>query len=926
MPAATGKKKKCVLVVNLSGVFFFRPAGRSYKISEYVSMGSVRELVWVDPKRRDIVTATGTSYFSCEHSSEAVVWISECYAALFQGMTTFPPIRFVGFPEQIPLPTRTDFFTQGASLQTLRYMCLSLHYGYSSGECFLDLFKDLAARRHDALVLTDAMNVPFEIRAVITPLAQVGGFSEVHFVGFAPFSVCRLAHHLLKKVPTIQSIVFDGYSFLIPAQLRMKGIPARDRRPLTFVLRRMSLPDKLFASFVEALGEYDGDIQRFSLNGMILSPSLSRPFQKVMKRSKGFRALEMFELEDTNVKAIPADKLLQKVLTHCRYLQSLNLTRWSPTSPFQFRHVSKGYMLKELVLKAHDLSQPFANVILPPKLRLLDVSQSTFSPASIGSLLSLVATGAAPLALVMADLQMNEQQWTIFFDIFTGFPKPTILAELDWSGNPIPGPLVTAFVNFFIQGSAIRFIGLDRVFGNSDLQNLQSFLYLIPPGCLWGISIRGGRGVSFSGNIKSVLRCFDKFNDLSIIHLDGQGLTDFDFDQFMTFVQGRRKICDVSFDDAEFSSETKFYNAYRCIDSLGIKFVGRPFGDLRRLLPPGAPRPKAFENLQTALRKRFPSSTHRLRANWYARRNDTFSVATYAQFAASFPGYFLEEDRHDPFSLGYEGSDVKDISLLQGETKESFKTLRELHRLLHSCATDAPSYPPPPDLTPVGPFRPQGDDDASGAPIARARLGQAHRAIMRSTLGTPLVREQSEFASQSGMLHGKPVLPRAAPFATSAGNLRPAAPVSTFSEEGRAKPRTRKAKVQQPAEEKTVGAVRPLVFRQSAAAEGRFTFEMMAEAVAKVRSGVKVAEREDGFQLPPQPAPFMEPPPLTGGIKELDELVNVDEQKMSDLPSAAIVFVRTVARKKIEIALSHEIVSIQAGPDMPELELLAKQP
>jgi hypothetical protein len=886
-------------------------------------MGLIREIAWVDAKRRDIVTATTTTYFSCDHADEAVVWIWECHSALFQGMPSFPPIRFIGFPEQVPLPTRAEFLTQGTTIQTLRYICLSLHYGYSPADCFIELFKDLAARKHDALVLTEAMSIPFEIRAVVGPLAQVGGFREVHFISFAPFSVCRLTHHLMKKVPTIQSIVFEGYSFLVPAQLRMKGLPKRDRQPLTFVLRRMNLPEKLFVSFVEALGEYDGDIQRFSLNGMILSPPMCRPFQKVIKRSKAFRTMEMFEMEDSDVKAIPADRLVQNVLTHCRYLQSVNIARWSSASHFHFGPVSNGHRLKELFLKAHDISQPFPGVILPPRLRLLDVSQSTFSPASLESLFALIATGSAPLTLVMADLQMSEQQWTIFFEVFKGFSKPTILAEIDWSGNSIPGPSVTDFVNFFIQGNPIRFIGLDGVFGNSDFQSFQSFLYLVPPGCLWGISIRRGHGLGFSGNVKGVLRCFDRFGDLSIIHIDGQGLTDFEFDQFLAFVQGRRKICDVSFDGAEFSSDTKFYNAYRAIDSLGIKFVGRPFGDLRRLFPPGTAHPKTFDNLNVALRKRFPSSTHRLRAHWYARRNDAFSIAAYAQFAASFPSYFLEDDRHDPFGLVYEGSDVRDMSLLQGETKEPFKTLRELHRLLHSAAADAPPYPPPPDLPPIVPFRPPTDDDGSGAPVVRPRLSQAHRAITRSTLGAPLVRQPGALDSQGGILQGKPVLPRAAAFATSIGNVPSATSVSTFSADSRAKPPARKEDVPQ---EDAVEEHKPLVFRKpGAAAESGFTFEMMAEAVAKVKGEVKVTEREDGFRLPPTPAPFVEPPPIAGGIEELDELGNVDEQKLGDLPSAAIVFVRTVARRKVDVTLSLEVVSIPAGPDLPELALLARE-
>jgi hypothetical protein len=264
MPSSKGKGKPCYLVVNLAGIYFFRPQATAiYKLSQFLSTYSVSRITWEDPKKRTLSSRSLSTYFSCHHADEAVAWIIAARRVMFLGIIDPTPVALDNFPAPPVVPS-ADFLVSPRDLPQIRYVCLSERYDARPLESFIELFRGLDPERNKTLVLDESCGGPENLKCLVLPIIQLGQFTTIHFKGFAPYSVCRLIHYFLKHSNTIRTVILETYSFLLPCQLRLGKIRLAPPGPLSVIFMMCPLPGDIFAELMTELAAFEGEYQRFT--------------------------------------------------------------------------------------------------------------------------------------------------------------------------------------------------------------------------------------------------------------------------------------------------------------------------------------------------------------------------------------------------------------------------------------------------------------------------------------------------------------------------------------------------------------------------------------------------------------------------------------------------------------------------------------
>jgi hypothetical protein len=618
MPSSKGKKKKCILMVNINGIYFFRPdtKGTIWKVGQFISIYDLNQIVQVDAKRRDLIATTASLYFSCDHADECVSWIFTVRQSLFLCAGDIGPIVLTNYRSEIKT---YGVLISDANASQARYATLCHRYGSVPCEAFLRLFETFDIAYMKTLVLDQSYHAPPNLKAITAPILQLGAIRELHFVGFAPYAVCRIAHACMKHTATIRTIVFEGYSFLIPAQLRMDKLKIAD--PVSFTFLDCHLSESVFASLVDQLTKFMGPFQRLSIKAMQFTAQMLKQLFKAFKR-KCFRGLEMLELEGIDAKQIAGDRILRHIvsaLRSCRFLSKLTISSWVPRLALQFSAFSRCYILNELVLSNIDMAQPIIAFTVPPNLHFIDVSRSHFTIASLQSFLKILARVTSPLSLNLADLVLPEAHWKSFFDALPALPTMNSVRELDWSGNPMPSDV---FLRYFFETNAILFLVIDRIFKPTTSPSLESFLRSIPHSDrLVGLSVGGDQDCNYSGALAHLTQALQALPNLQLLHVNGQKIQDADCPTFLEFISGRSKIVEVSCDDSLMSGQSRLITFYK---GLSKPAFAHPVLDISRLGSCSVPF------------ARFPASTPRTRAFYFSSLTFSrgFSAGEFFEYSA----------------------------------------------------------------------------------------------------------------------------------------------------------------------------------------------------------------------------------------------------------------------------------------------------
>jgi hypothetical protein len=722
MPSSKGKAKDCFVVVTFAGLYLVRPdniagamsmrAATHYKISTFFSIILITRIV-KEGKKRVISSKARSTWVMCDHADEAAACLLTAYKVVYYKIPDAPSLHMEGFPTQIHSIRIADLVSLH-NIAQVRSVVYSARYSVAPCEPLLDLLGNLEPGRSKTLLLDDSIGVIGNLRCLSVPVIQMGSLAVVHFRRMAPFLVCRLVREFLKQSTTIRSFIFEGYQYLVPAQLGMATLTLHGATPLSFIFRDCNLPDNVFCQLMTELTSTVADVQRLSFNGVRLSKQGCKHFFKSILGSRGFRTLEVLEFDRVTTEGLPAKTVnrgLARVVERCRFLRMLSISYFTPQVSVSLGRMMNGNTLHEIVLLEQDFTEPFSDFAVPAQTFLLDLSRSRFTASSLLSFLKVMSTVSSPLCLHLHDLRLTDDGWLGFFQGLKGHPKIPQLRELDWSGNRLPQSAMEAFTNYFFSSNTIHYFAIDRIFGPGTINELSGLFNALPQGQLWGVSIAGSERLNFSGHFRFLLQVMRVVKDLRILRLDGQKATDDDCALLLKFLYSHPRVIELSIDDTKISAPDVFFDFYHQIFvDTEIKGLGRPNIDIPRLFHGAAPTDSIpFEAFRLDMHRR-PSATYRsIRAYYFCAHNPTGALETkdFYGVALSYPRCLLIGHVADPFFLNPLATGKELVSLASFKRPGVFQGLSHLHCGILPNPYELPAFPPPPLV--AGPAYIRGD-------------------------------------------------------------------------------------------------------------------------------------------------------------------------------------------------------------------------
>ncbi|OHT08354.1 hypothetical protein TRFO_23183 [Tritrichomonas foetus] len=679
VPTNKGKTRQCIIIINLAGIYFIRPKGllRSTEIIDFISVYDLVEIKYVDPKKREIISNSNTTYFTCEHSDSAVHKLLACRAQLFYKAPDLHPVKLTGFPQTPTVSqTRVDF---GEEISVLRYICLSVQAGDPISPSIIELFKRIGTRSDQTITFDESIDGARSLKALSIPLTLLNNISTVHFKKIIPYSVCRLAHYLLKKSSSIRTIIFENYTVFIPYQLKLRVLKHL-KFPVSLIFSNCIISDHSFMDLTDELATFPGEFQRLSFNRVNVSANAFTTFFTSIKKSRAFRTLEFFEFDHVDPRNLPQDKInagIESVLKHCRFLNHISISNWAEQMEINLQMFINHSTLSEIVLQMQEMSQPFpADMKLPAQIHLLDFSNSNFTFTSLQSLFILLSQYKSPLSLNLSDISLPDIHWKNLFDQISNLAPVSCIRELDWSGNKIAYQSMKQFVDYFIVNNPIKYFAIDRIFIPATIEDLKYLLSFIPKGKLWGLSVGGDVERNFHGKFPDFLTVLQTIMPLKCLSIDGQNMSDIDSDHFVDFIKQNNSIVEVSCDETLLNNETRFYDFYNELLQAGVSIVERPNKDIAKLfgkcLPALSMKPKWPEFVNIIQTKRNAPSRS-ARSSYLCRVNtgDDFDFQSYIDFLDVYPRTYFDMNMTDAYGINFSPTIPSMISIFQVNESES---------------------------------------------------------------------------------------------------------------------------------------------------------------------------------------------------------------------------------------------------------------
>jgi hypothetical protein len=706
MPSHKGKPKDCFLVINFAAVYFIRPlglVGNQYKIGNFLSTVLLQRISYDGPKKRTISTKTRTSYFVCEHAEEATSCILTAFQVLMKGTPQFKSFAVDHFPDKIkPIPV--NHLVNAGNIAQLRSVCLAARYNTEVSEGLLELLGTLEPGRSRTLVLDETCTTSGTLRCLSGPVVQMGGLSVVHLRNCAPYAICRIVYDFLKTSHAIRTFIFEGYRYLIPAQLELSKFILKGATPVALIFSGCVFSDDIFCKLLDQIAKLRGPLHRLTFSGGIFNARTWEHFVNVIDTGKCFRTLEVLEIDQIDAQGISTKAYTEGVATivrRARCLRRFTLARFTPQISIPLWEFRTTNLLHEINLRGQDFSEPPAPFAVPELLHLLNFRECRFTAGALITLLENIAQAETPITLHLPDIRLTDEGWDKTFQKLPTTPRISALKELDWSGNPLPKEEISTFAGYFFESGSLRFLGIDRIFAKASIDALLQLVSALRPGQLWGLSLRGDPEHNFGGEFRLLLPVLDALGDIRILHLDRQNWSQGDADQIASYATRHPGLRELSLDGTTIELQEPFFALYqRLCSETELKAIGRPNTDIGRLFkgpPPADSVP--IETLRNSLQDHPGATNASVRAFYMCNFNtdDQFSDDLYALWLR-YPRCFLAGHISDPYFLlpPVTGDELVSLGSLLFPGK--FPGLFQLEEGFIEPPLTLPLYPPPPEL------------------------------------------------------------------------------------------------------------------------------------------------------------------------------------------------------------------------------------
>lgn len=590
----------CFILQNLAGIYFYckKLMHTQLILKTFISIYDIREIKYLDPKKRQILTQYSDVTFTSDHIDQTIIKLRSTRSFLFYKIPDLHSMKLTAFP-QMPTLVKQEPAQNSMSISAIRYICQALRRNDPIDTKLLSLAQTLFEQNNQTLIVTQDFPLYKNIHSITDTISLSQSLTTVIFSNYAPYAICTIIHFILKRSETIRTIVLQNYSIFIPYQMKLQKL-SNIKGPISLIFDNCQFNDYTFQLLIEHLGKFNGEYQRLSFNNLQFTSCMIELLFEMVKKTRSFRTLEMFELSNVDPSADFTKERLNKaagILLHqCPLLSSAIFSfkkSLSYSVPVSLSLFLPHNIISEIVINGQIITEKFSKITINPYLRLLDLSKNTFSMDSLQSIFSLLSSIKRPKGFVFSiqDISINDSDWNSFFEFLTTIQPIQCITELDWSGNPIPSQNIETFVRTFFSNDLIRYISIDRVFSSSSINELGQLMTLIKQylngRSLWGLSIKGDDDNNFSGNsFSSFLSNLAIISPFHSLNINNHKLLEPDLLCLVDFLKQHKEICEISIDDTRIQNARSLYSFYSKLFNLPqFNFLARPYKDIKRIFP-----------------------------------------------------------------------------------------------------------------------------------------------------------------------------------------------------------------------------------------------------------------------------------------------------------------------------------------------------
>lgn len=678
-----GKYKPCIIAENIAGVYFYykKVMRHQFQLKHFISIYDIIEIKYVDSKKRILKTKVKEINFTADHPDRVVSKLLSARSCLFDQLPDLNPIKISTFPK-IPTISRGRPAEKDLNISVLRYICQCLRVDEKPIKSMIDILNKIDKRTNHIITIDDNIRIMSNLHALSDPIAPIKNVSTICLRKISPYIACALAHLFLKTSISIKTFIFDGFSFLIPHQLKLAKM-TKIKRPISLIFEQCSFDDRSFQSLLKEFCQFPGEFQRISFNNISFTSNMFDFFIDAIPKFRSIRTLELLEFNQVSLydelNEEKLNSLISLFLKHCRFLCKISFTfKTKNSKPFPVQIQMDNFLnysiLGEISICDQDLTQQFTNssMKLPSNVHLLDFSRCTFSIESIQGLFGLLSEYENPLSLTLADATFSNSDWPQLFEMLSSLQPLKCISELDWSGNKIPKDQIDTFCNLFIDPEVFRFLSIDRIFNSKNINELNELLSSVSKvKKLWGISVGGDSGHNFCGssfsNLLSSLKTIMPFHSL---HIEGQTVSEPDLIMLVDFLNENDQICELSSNGAMIQNERSFFGFFaELLRRTGVRAISRPIKNVELLIDKNKKSgnnssfDEEWENFRSNIIDFHNVASKSIRSMFFSKiEEDKNEIEKYFKFVDSFPTSFIELGEYDPLMLDYCAKDVAPVS------------------------------------------------------------------------------------------------------------------------------------------------------------------------------------------------------------------------------------------------------------------------
>lgn len=588
-----GGKKEFILLITLAQITIIKAKTKvKYEIERSINVISIVKVNYVEP---ELVTITAQDQNSQDQlftfqAPELALDIAKTIVhirTIFNYGTSIFPLKVESTPQTaLVAPKFTQRPPNALRIRLIQYAKL---YNYPDVLKDIQYLDEWDKKPTPLLKLGSVFNSSDNSNAATIYGSAISIDPDVkfiHFDNFLPQFSYKALKPIFERSETIVKATFENYR-IQDADKQTFNLPSHPNTKLIDLIFRDCDPSYTFA-VIQGLAKFNGKFKSLTLVKIPFPTETFQPLFDSFSRFTCFSQLFALRFEEGT-----ANKLTYDVFE--QFMPSLKMKNLSINKcTLDVSHLSKAILcqsqgIKVLTLQGNKLlAMPDPSLIFPESLNLLDLSRSSIKPSSFKSFLQILFAKPRKklITLYMCNL-INISKNESLVDCFNIPNTQPIVAEFNFSGNPLPPPELQKLINFLKTQKQLQYLSLSGCFKQQTNDCLRLLMGYVQEAHLEGLEIiQYGQDPPLGQFLTTFIRELNKRNVfLSRLNVERSQMGSPGLFELKVYSERNNRLTSLNCDGCFPDNLELFVNSYRSFSR--IEFLAFPRMDIDKFRSSG---------------------------------------------------------------------------------------------------------------------------------------------------------------------------------------------------------------------------------------------------------------------------------------------------------------------------------------------------